>query len=488
MRCRIDTWARACVPVRRLQVRPKTKAMSETPRYGNTLSNRASKKVGSRSPTRINGGNKMVLPSTPSGGSRGGEEADKGKQGARGEQGQAGMISLEEDVVQDEEEAAMREMKEREAKRKREEENRIQRKVSEEAEEIARLAQVKDQMKNKPYTYDSSGAIIWVQALAAEKLPNPNPVPGYVLRREVASTEQYSLADKPSPRGSLTKALPMPMTSIGKKAKGKNKHGDAEFTDTFKKFSSQQPPMMESMKMAPGCILHERGGFKAGEEIGSRDRNNTAMTRRDYQNLVQNGGQGYPDKDKEEGKDDKEVSAPASNTQSQQQLPAIATGEAGAAGEQRPADVHKDPTNRNAAMKVAPVSQSAGFTPHAPAMPRPEQPVPPPSMRRVQMKRDALGYNMSTRERVPTGTGSRFPGCAAKPVLGAVMGHGLVPQGSKYEEYYFPNAAGLPLGLGLGDEDVIASPRGSSGMPTPRAKDGQIISKNPELVKRLFNR
>jgi hypothetical protein len=98
-----------------------------------------------------------------------------------------GVIALVEHVEHDEEEAGMREMKEREAKRKREEDNFLQKKASEEAEEAARLAQVKDQMKNKPYTYDSAGNIIWVQALAADKLPSANPLPSYVLRREIPS-------------------------------------------------------------------------------------------------------------------------------------------------------------------------------------------------------------------------------------------------------------------------------------------------------------
>merc|ERR1719214_390470 len=78
-------------------------------------------------------------------------------------------------------------MKDRGAKRKREEEARLARKAQDEAEEAARLAQVKDQMKNKPYTYDSAGNIIWVQALAADKLPSANPLPSYVLRREIPS-------------------------------------------------------------------------------------------------------------------------------------------------------------------------------------------------------------------------------------------------------------------------------------------------------------
>merc|ERR1719424_1761559 len=100
-----------------------------------------------------------------------------------------GMIPLIEHVEHDEEEAAMREMKEREAKRKREEENRIHRKVTQEAEEAARLVQVKDQMKNKPYTYDSAGNIIWVTAMNAEKLPSANPILSYMLRREMHSAD-----------------------------------------------------------------------------------------------------------------------------------------------------------------------------------------------------------------------------------------------------------------------------------------------------------
>merc|ERR1739848_392622 len=99
-------------------------------------------------------------------------------------------------------------------------------------------------------------------------------------------------------------------------------------------------------------------------------------------------------------------------------------------------------------------------------------------MRRVQLKRDAIGYGLSTRERVPTGTGTRFPGCAAPPPLGASMGHGLVPQGSKYQEFYFPHGNSLSVQLGLEDEDDISAPASPpSTVATPRAPDGHIVSK-----------
>merc|ERR1719428_1016822 len=93
------------------------------------------------------------------------------------------MIPLIEEREEDEEETAMRDMKEREAKRKREEESRLARKAQEEQEEAARLAQVKDQMKNKPYTYDSEGNIIWIQPVATERLPNANPALNFSLQR-----------------------------------------------------------------------------------------------------------------------------------------------------------------------------------------------------------------------------------------------------------------------------------------------------------------
>lgn len=478
VRCRIDTWARACVPVRRTLVRPKDRKITSDQK-GKQQGARGKKpsSASTRSPSRLAG---MMTPTNSMNRAMGVEESDKGKITREA------MIPLEIQVDNDEEEAAMREMKEREAKRKREEENRIQRKVSEEAEEAARLAQVKDQMKNKPYTYDSNGNIIWVTPMAADKLPSANPIPSYVLRRG----EHAEAFPSPERKGSFGKGK-----ELGKKVKGKTK--DVEFVDTFKKFSSQQPPMMEAMKMSPGVQLRERGAHKSGEDLMSNVRaSNTLMTRRDYENLVQSGGSGYPAKDKDEGKDAEGAEAkPAAREVAAPGQPEASGGDAPAEPRRSNADGQKDTPTASGqprgmkATAVKPVSPDPGLVPVAPNMPRPEQPVPPPSFRRVQMKREAIGYGLSTRERVPTGTGTRFPGCAAAPLLGATMGHGLLPQGSKHEEYYFPNNPQLAVQLGIADEDVVSAPASPPSAPiTPRAPDGHIVSKNPELVKRLFNR
>merc|ERR1719421_983666 len=110
------------------------------------------------------------------------------------------MIPLVEEREEDEEETAMRDMKDREAKRKREEEIRLAKKAQEEAEEAARLAQVKDQMKNKPYTYDSEGNIIWIQPVPTDRLPNANPALNYnlkkVVQKDAAEDQKFGGKDK----------------------------------------------------------------------------------------------------------------------------------------------------------------------------------------------------------------------------------------------------------------------------------------------------
>jgi len=509
-RCRIDTWARACVPVRRTLVRPAAKAAAGeglrkqlgAKQVGNTTKKLSlatptaerQRSTGTPSSTSNQRGHPSSMLSTVSNTATS-PNAAEGKKNPND-----GMIPLVETVENDEEETALREMKERESKRKRDEDNRIQRKVTEEAEEAARLAQVKDQMKNKPYTYDSAGNIIWVTPFPAEKLPSANPVPNYVLRRDL--TAEVQSGDKKTSNPAEQKKS-RKEAKYGAKSFQKGKQKEMDFVDTFKKFSSQQPMMTEAMKMAPGVRLSERGITKSGEDhTGGNAHSNNPMTRRDYENLVQGGTSGYPPKDKDENKEG-EGSGPPSNTQSTQQLgaPGAAPAEGEATG---PATLGANPghrdgspsrANRAGVKAVAPTTAAAaaagGMVPHAPSTPRPVQPAPPPSARRVQLKRDAVGFSLSSRERVPTGTGSRFPGCAGPPPLGATMGHGLVPLASKQQEYYFPQSNNA-LGLRIVDEDDASmggSAQGASAVaPAPVSPHGQIVSKNPELVRRLLNR
>merc|ERR1719247_1904377 len=76
----------------------------------------------------------------------------------------------------------MREMKEKEARRKRDDEMRIRKKAETEQIEEQKLAKVKSEMANKPFTHDSDGNIIWVQPPAVERLPNPTPSMSFRLK------------------------------------------------------------------------------------------------------------------------------------------------------------------------------------------------------------------------------------------------------------------------------------------------------------------
>jgi len=492
--CQIDTWARACIPIRKKLIRPKAAIQEEYARKAKrpTTSSKPTKLCittsgpNSRSPSRSRGrtwdgsGPEEACPPTST---------------------RAQMIPLELATDQDEEEAMLRDMKDREARRRREEEQHLLRKAADEAEEAARLAQVKDQMKNKPYTYDSNGNIIWVQPLQTEKLPSSNPAPHYALRSKEAAHHGADAGGERRPGGGAGSANRGGSGGLGKRrtkaSTGKKK--DPEFSDSFKKFASQQPAMMESVVLSAGVVLSERGHTKSGpREENKKDAQ--PMSRRDYEDLVSAGGTGHGAAGYPGGRDAAGVRAatPQGVTSAVgQDLAEVSrsrppsAGPAGgdtdsasrgiAAGEQREKEMHTFRVVRHNS------ELGTNMVPRPPATPRPEQPAPPPMVRRVDMKRYALGYSFSSRERVPTGTGSRFPGCAAPPVLGATMGHGLLPQGQKYEEYYFPDAPGSDLDGPEGQEasSAVASVIGGSPQGEPQ---GKIVNKNPELVKRLFDR
>jgi len=477
-RCLIDTWARACVPIRKKLIRPNSKTAM--------LEENARK---TKRPTSTAGAKPTKLCMTPSGQNSRSPSRSRGRiwDGSAPEEASPPtsvrtlMVPLEPATDQDDEEAVLRDMKDREARRRRDDERKLLRKAADEAEEAARMAQVKDQMKNKPYTYDSNGNIIWVQPLHAEKLPSSNPAPHYALRSKEAAHEGADAGGELRAGGGAGGANRGGAGGLGRRQSkvpnGKKK--DPEFLDSFKKFASQQPAMMDSMALSAGVVLSERGHTKSGPREDHK-KDGQAMSRRDYEDLVSTGRTaGYPGGRAAAGV--RAASPQGSASAAGEDLAEASRSRPPSAG---PAGGEQDNTPRSITAaeqreKEQPYAfrvvrqdpePGTGMVPHPPA-PRPEQPVPPPMVRRVQMKRDALGYSLSSRERAPTGTGSRFPGCAAQPVLGATMGHGLLPQGQRYE----------------GDEasSVISSVvRGS-----PRIEpQGQIVNKNPELVKRLFPR
>lgn len=455
VRCRIDTWARSCVPVRRKLVRPKVATAEDPRRRGRAKASSASNASVGRSPSRQGGTTNSL------------EQSE-----FRGTAPKSQMIPLMEEHEEDEEEAVMRDMKEREARRKREEEARQQKKAAEEAEEAARLAQVKDQMKNKPFTYDSNGNIIWVQPLKTNKLPTTNPAPAYSFKKDVAAQDP---AGKP-PAGRGQKS------DLRGTRKRQEVRQEKEFTDSFKKFTAQQPSMMEVMTMAPGVELAERGLRKKGDNTSARGRSGAPLTRKDYEDMVR-GGSGYKG-DPVEGSSAHEGS-PLASARSNSVAPGDEDGFGAEVKQPLLPTGGAEGDTRDGLQNIRKLDLGAELVPRPPAS-RPVQPVAPPTFRRVQMKRDALGYAMSTRERVATGTASRYPNCAAQPPLGATMGHGLAPVGQKQEEYYFPQAGAPNAMSSIGGEEASVPP--GSAPTSARGTGGQIVSRNPELARRLFPR
>jgi hypothetical protein len=372
------------------------------------------------------------------------------------------MIPLIEEREEDEEESAMRDMKDREAKRKREEEARLARKAQDEAEEAARLAQVKDQMKNKPYTYDSEGNIIWIQPVSTERLPNANPSLNFSLKK---------IAQKNGEEEALSQKFGGKTPKKSTKKKGRK---EPEFSDSFKKLVSQQPPMIDTMSMAPGVLLSERGRSKKGHNLDSKEKGK--MTRRDYLQMVQTSGAGNT------FDMDGSMASPLDAPQSARDADMVAASFDQDGG--GPADA----LGQNDAFNMAIVTSTDwGNNPAAPGEPRPVQPAPPPAVHNLKMKRDAVGYGRGVRDRIPrSGTSGMGAYHRPQPPVGATMGHGLLPKGSKHEEFYFPHS---PAGAGAGggglanlseSEEEVADPQ------TARDPHGMIQTENKQLIQRLF--
>lgn len=463
-RCRIDTWARACVPVRKKIVQPKSAASPDNARRGfgakRTPSLASTPSVlGSLGRTGSRFGLSSMLPEML-------QSEGRGLPVNR-------VVPLDDEREENEEEDALREMKEREARRHREGEVKALKKAALEEEEAARLAQAKDAKFSKPFTYDSEGNIIWVQPPAVSSLPNTTPVPNFICKTDKSDKQDTNHHATHSPNTNFDQ----PLLRIQKK-RGKPPR-EEKFADSFKKFPAQQPSMMEAMQLAPGVQLKERNGTKRGPPLERPGEG--VMSRKEYQDMValtsqRKGQPAAPGQSPALPTADLPKPTPATVTLA----PLQGLQESPRGPVQQP--LARTGTTSDGAMKVVRSDMGSDMVPPKPATPRSVQPAPPPSYRRVQGKRDALGYALSSRERAVTGQGTRFPGCGAQPPIGATMGHGLLTTGEKYEEYYFPNASPTH-GRSLEGLDEV-SPRAQT---SPRTQ-GEIVSQNPELKSRLFGK
>lgn len=477
-RCRIDTWARASIPTRTRLV-TRDQGVDDSKKRQNPLG--GPRQVAGRSPqsrtasraSNASGG--VSRPPTAPGAMGATREEPTEAQGPI--ENQPRMFPIQDEVEEDEEETNLREMKEREAKRRQDEEIRQKQKALHDAEDAAKMSAVKDS-KNQPFTYDSEGHILMVQPVQVNKLPSTVPVPSFVFKRADGRHEEQLAPVKKDLK-------PVKPTRDVKKSGAAKSDAAA----SFKKFASQQPSMIEAMVLAPGVQLDENGATKKGPPVVEKGSKKT-LSRKDYDELVQKGNASLVFHEPE----------PLS-ARSHPPASIVATAIPAGPVEPRPVEA----ASGGNSPRVVRQDLGAELVPHPPPTPRPA--APPLSARKVQ-KRDALGYSLSMRERAfkdaPNGASSRFPKCAAKPPLGATMGHGLLPLGEKYEEFFFPLLPSQGLEGSISEEEVGGgTPRsGRSGsvhsrsaslqtrsiplsprIPVPQ---GQIISTNVELKRRFF--
>merc|ERR1712232_524660 len=106
------------------------------------------------------------------------------------------------------------------------------------------------------------------------KLPNNIPAPSYACKTQLGAgpSDDEKTAKEKAPR------------PAGRRPP-KKAAAEKEFVDGFKKFVSQQPPMMEAMVMAAGVELTERGQMKKNEQATKK-----GMSRNAYENMVQREG------------------------------------------------------------------------------------------------------------------------------------------------------------------------------------------------------
>jgi len=473
-RIRIDTWARAVVPVRKRIVprqeadQPKTGRRQNANHLGVTSSrpsSRAGVMTATRSmPTRSVTGS--VAPSPVSAAAT--DRDDKGAGGERRESSTHQPIPLECEQEEDEEEMRIREMKERETKRKADDEVRVKKKVAEDSQEAARLAQLQDQMKSKPFTYDSSGNIVWVQPVEVNRLPNQTQPMSFSVKVD----RHHQEASAPSPRVRSTSPHASPRAASLKKRGKPSK----SFTDNYKKNVTVQPSVFDNIVLSPGVELSNRSGKHKGQARG-RDPGQP-MSRKEYDDMVriQSGPEGYPDK-AERGR----ARAPSAPPGVPVAVPAAAMAQdmLGSAA----------PANRPEAAPAVVAAQEVPRVPmvaRPPETPRPQQPAPPPSFRRL--KNGALGHlGTSARERTSNVKGSRFPNCPPAPPLGATMGHGLMKSGSK--DFYFPSGEERSASLSARDAPARRPELGPLSARTPRragSPGGSIMSRKPDFLGRHF--
>eukprot|EP00397_Hematodinium_sp_SG-2012_P031312 GEMP01033225.1.p1 GENE.GEMP01033225.1~~GEMP01033225.1.p1 ORF type:complete len:501 (+),score=133.81 GEMP01033225.1:176-1678(+) len=421
MKLQADSWARSCIPVRKAT-------------EGRTRKDIPGAKQSSVRKTNVRSAESVLAGCTAS------EEAP------------TRITSLQVLAEVDVEEMAMREAKDQELKRKRDEMDRTNEKLREAEAKEAKLSKAKDELNKKLYTFDTEGNILVVQPPNTDKLP---------------SSVQLMNIKLPTKSGAHAKAEPAAAKSKSKEKQVPPVAAQIEkIPDGVQRLVAQQPSMIEAMALVPGVSLEDNGQKKSvamSKDIG--------MTRAEYLKLLANDGTRQP------------VSKPSVKKAAGEMATLDLQVETSFDAQEFP--IVDAPSARAVSEDMGHEGSIGGDTPSTELVKKPH--MVPSNVHSVRNKRLAIGCRLGARDRMPvSGTARLAPsfGLAVppQPPLGATMGHGLI---GDHEEFYFPNEPPLTCG---DDSPKSFQKKVLRPVIDPRRnKAGRVVARNHQLVAQLKN-
>lgn len=249
--CSIDTWARNAIPVKKKLKMPsaeqnnsivpadmKSVASHSSRRSGLTRGLRPAQSI--RNPKINNAIEETVLP----------------------------VAIPQEKVLVSEEEEMLRSRKEREMKRKKEEGERMKKMKDEEAEKEKKMQKEAEDMKNKAFTYDHKGKILFVNPVKYESIP-----PAYIAVRYVSEEPVREV-----PKQTRNTA------SRGFASVKRTKTAPQQEKEWVKNITSIQPPLIEAIKLNANVTFIDGARVKYPQNIVEDSK---TMTRKQYNTLYQ---------------------------------------------------------------------------------------------------------------------------------------------------------------------------------------------------------
>lgn len=412
----IDSWSRQCVAVETLGMRERNVDKPVKNTRMSTVSSPASRAVDRKKEA----------------------EKDKGKKDTgKDEDDRRTKIAIPV-VREDEEEARCRELKLVEERQAKDEKYRQEEEVRLKEEKKLKQKLLLEEMDKRPHTFDSDGNLMWITAPNIPKLPKTTQEFPFKCT-DVASAAEIKEVDpkEEKKKDSRSSRSNRPKSRTGKSPKisPKAKARPNQFTDTFTRLTSEQPPIIDTMQCTSGVMLGSEGRIKKGP--AAADPSNQ-MSRSSYEAIV---------------------------TEEQQLF--RGDRQAISRGEEEKADAPPEFRPPEAADELPPVRVNTADLPKGmgsvydfnaalvddptwganPTEVDEQKQLPmtsaPSTTKNWSMKRNAIGNLGRLPRHHIAGLGTGYGGssrCLPQPVIGATMGHGL----SSTDSFFFPPKDKLP--------------------------------------------